>query len=133
MIPVLAQLSSAMAQPLVQWLVGASAAAFLLNQGLDLWKKHFRENPAPSDTYATKEQLREAHGRIGRERNEINVAIAKIEAAQAAASIRVDGELQAIRVQIEESRQAAEARVEKLRTALDDQTKLIIDVIREAK
>lgn len=133
MIPVLAQLSSAMAEPLVQWLVGASAAAFLLNQGLDLWKKHFRENPTPSNTYATKEQLKEAHGRIGRERNEINVAIAKIEAAQAAASIRVDAELRAIRMQIEESREAGEARVEKLRGALDDQTKLIIDVIREAK
>jgi len=113
MLPI-AQLSPDQIAPLVQWLVGASAAAFLLNQGLSLWKDHFRESPIPADTYATLAQLKEAHGRIGRERSEINTALAKIEAAQAAATIRLDAELCSLRDQLAQNNADGEARATKL-------------------
>lgn len=119
MIHLLAQISPDLAAPTVQWLVGASAVAFLANQGLSLWKDHFRENPIPADTYATLHQLKEAHGRIGRERAEINVAIAKIEAAQAAAAIRLDAELTALREQLASNNQAGDERAEKLHNRIN--------------
>jgi len=110
----LAQISADQIAPLVQWLIGASAFAFLLNQGLSLWKEHFRENPAPADTYATLAQLKEAHGRIARERGEINAAIAKIEAAAVAANLRLDAELSALRDQLAANNTAGEDRAAKL-------------------
>ena len=94
------------------------------------------ETPQPftvkqAEEFATKAQLTEVHGRIGRERREIDSHFARIEAAQLAAGQRLDAELVAIRESIQESREAGEARVEKLRDAMDEQTKLIISVIRE--
>jgi hypothetical protein len=50
-----AQLPSELSSPLVSWLLGGSAALFLLNQALTFWKDHMREQPAARDTYATKE------------------------------------------------------------------------------
>ena len=114
MTPLLAQISADLASPLVQWLVGASAAAFLANQAISLWKDHFRESPIPADTYATLAQLKEAHGRIGRERTEINACLAKIEAAQTTATLRLDAELAALREQLATNNTDGEARAAKL-------------------
>lgn len=55
----LAQLSADLVPPLVQWLLGASASLFLLNQAITFWKEHMREQPAPADTYATKKEHEE--------------------------------------------------------------------------
>lgn len=107
--------------------------------GLAAWKSYRAkdpETPQPftvkqAEEFVTKAQLTEVHGRIGRERREIDAHFARIEAAQLAAGQRLDAELVAIRESIQESREAGEARVEKLRDAMDEQTKLIISVIRE--
>ena len=103
-------------------------------------KKLFFEKAAPQpfvvkphEDAVTKNQLTEVHGRISRERKELDLALARIEAAHAAATQRLDGELRGIRDEIKESRDAGEVRMEKLRASLDDQTRLIIEVIREAK
>lgn len=104
-------------------------AAFLLviyNQA----KAAFGSNPPLHKAYASKEELVQVHGRIKREREEINLALAKIEASAAAAALRVDGELRSIRESIDEGQQAGEARVQRLEDKLDEQTKLIISVIR---
>lgn len=68
MIHLLAQVSNDQINPLVQFVVGGSAAVFLLNQAITFWKEHMREQPTPSTTYATKEELRQAHGRMNREK-----------------------------------------------------------------
>lgn len=104
-------------------------AAFLLiiyNQA----KSAFGINPPLHKSYASKDELHEVHGRIKRERAEINQAMAKIEAAALASNCRLDDELSAIREQIVDNNRAGEARMETLRTQIADQTKLIISVIR---
>ncbi len=60
MLPVLAQVTTDMLGPIVPWLVGASGAMFLLNQVLTFYKEHIREQPTPSNTYATKDE----HGEL---------------------------------------------------------------------
>ncbi|MBC8009961.1 MAG: hypothetical protein H7067_07680 [Burkholderiales bacterium] len=110
----LAQISADQLGPLVPWLVGASAMLFLANQALTFWKEHMREKPIPGETYATLTQIKEVHGRIKRERDEINIALAKIEAAQAASAIRLDAELNAIREQLAANNEAGEERAAKL-------------------
>ena len=52
----LAQLAADTVAPLVQWIIGGSAALFMLNQAITFWKDHLREQPAPADTYATKRE-----------------------------------------------------------------------------
>lgn len=94
------------------------------------FKAAFGVNPPLHKSYASKDDLTQVHGRIKRERDEINIAIAKIEAAAAAAAHRVDGELHAIRDSIDAVGTAGEARVQRLEDKLDEQTKLIISVIR---
>lgn len=37
----------------LQWLAGLSLAMFLVNQALNFYKAHIREQPSPSGTYAT--------------------------------------------------------------------------------
>lgn len=78
----LAQIGADAVGPLVQWIIGGSAVMFLLNQVLTFYKQHIREQPTPSNTYATKEEMKFAHGRISRERAEINAALAKFETEQ---------------------------------------------------
>ena len=56
MIP-LAQLSLESMPSLVTFIVGGSAALFLVNQALTFYKEHIRERPTPADTYATKTEL----------------------------------------------------------------------------
>ena len=94
------------------------------------------ETPQPftvrqAEEFATKAQLTEVHGRIKRERGEIDAHFARVEQAALEATRRVDHELHAIRESIEDGQRAGEARVETLREKIDDQTKLIISVIRE--
>lgn len=80
----LAQLSADMAGPVVAWILGASGVLWFTNQAFDFYKAHIREQPTPSDTYATKAELREVHGRIKRERDEVNARIAGMDG-------RIDG------------------------------------------
>lgn len=109
--------------------------------GLAAWKSYRTkeaETPQPFmvkpvEELATKAQLTEVHGRIKRERQEIDAHFARIEATQLASAQRIDNELLAIRDSIQESRDAGEQRVNGLRDKLDEQTRLIISVIREAK
>ena len=128
MIPVLAQISADQLGPIVPWLLGASAALFLLNQAITFWKEHMREAPAPADTYATKKELHEAHGRISRERKELDAAIAKAELTQKEASQRLDAELGAIRETLEANNDAGAAREQRINGRIDDLRDVVGDM-----
>ncbi len=120
MLPLLlAQLSPDMIPPLVQWVIGASAAVFLLNQALDFYKSHIREQPTPSDTYATKKELAEAHGRMKREKGEADAKFAALAAEDIRLREKLDDEIAAIQQQLVANNTAAELRVGKLNDKLD--------------
>lgn len=53
----LAQISLDTIPALVTFIVGGSAAVLLINQVLTFYKVHIREQPTPSQTYATKIEL----------------------------------------------------------------------------
>lgn len=120
MLPTLAQLSADMVPATVAWILGASGTMFLLNQALSFYKEHIREQPTPADTYATKKELHETHGRISRERKEIDAAIARVEAQQKELGAQIDSDLQAIRDQVAGNNEASEQRVERINRRLDD-------------
>lgn len=120
------------------YLILSAGGVVALLGGVKYLREKKEETPSPlvvkaHDEWATKAQLTEVHGRIKRERAEIDAHFARVEAAAAEAARRIDGELHLIREEIQESREAGEARVEKLRDAMGEQTKLIISVIREGK
>jgi hypothetical protein len=60
----LAQVDVEMVGPIVPWIAGASLTVFLLNQALCFFKEHIREQPTPSDTYATKPEHAELKERV---------------------------------------------------------------------
>ena len=60
----LAQFDPSSVPSLVIFIVGGSAAIFLINQVLTFWKDHMREQPAPADTYATKSEHTELKDRV---------------------------------------------------------------------
>jgi hypothetical protein len=137
MIPFLAQAT----QPLSHETMGMiGLALMLLTRWLWDYNRQRREeegrvepksNPPLHERFASREELRQAHGRMNREREEAAARFARIEAEAAAAGQRTDAELHAIRESIEESAAAGEARVERLREKMDEQTNLIISVIRK--
>ena len=96
----LAQIGADAVGPLVQWIIGGSGAMFLLNQALTFYKEHIREQPTPSNTYATKEEMKYAHGRITRERAEINAALAKFETEQLRREEEIDKIITAVRTEL---------------------------------
>lgn len=53
----IAQLALDTVPAFVTFVVGGSAALFLVNQALTFYKEHIKERPAPADTYATKTEL----------------------------------------------------------------------------
>lgn len=114
----LAQISTDMLGPIAPWLISASAVLFLVNQGITFYKDHFRESPIPADTYATKKELHETHGRISRERKEIDAALT-----------RADAEIKALAEGLQDAvgqiRRDGEARVSALGAHIDDLKKEI--------
>lgn len=90
--------------------------------GLAAWKSYREpraETPQPftvrqAEEFATKAQLTEVHGRIKRERAEIDAAINNVRAEYRETSQRIDAELAALREQLAENNAAGEARAEKL-------------------
>lgn len=149
MLPLLATLALAQADapppdfgPWLANLMYLALTGAAIMGGLAAWKSYRSKDPEatpqpfmvkPVEELATKAQLTEVHGRIKRERQEIDAHFTRIEATHLASSQRIDNELLAIRDSIQESRDAGEQRVNGLRDKLDEQTKLIISVIREAK
>lgn len=93
MFPLLAQLSTENIPSLITVLVGGSAAIFLINQVLTFYKTHMKEQPTPANTYATKEEMKHTHGRIGREREEVNLALAALREEQKAMRLVLDTEI----------------------------------------
>ena len=89
----LAQLSLENIPPLITVLVGGSAAIFLINQVLTFYKQHMKEQPTPANTYATKEEMKFAHGRISREREELNRELARLSEEQKALRMVLDTEI----------------------------------------
>lgn len=90
--------------------------------GLAAWRS-YREPRAetpqpftvkPADQFATQQQLTEVHGRIKRERAEIDAAINNVRAEYRETSQRIDAELLALRHQLAANNEAGEARAEKL-------------------
>lgn len=53
----LAQLKLDSIPSFVMFIVGGSATIFLINQVLTFYKEHMKEQPTPSNTYATKVEL----------------------------------------------------------------------------
>jgi biopolymer transport protein ExbB/TolQ len=75
----------------VGWIVVTVASlAVGLNAILSFWKNHIRGNPAPADTFATKDELDMAHGRISRERRDIDAEIRRVELASEKRADRVE-------------------------------------------
>ena len=93
MTTLIAQLTPANLPSFVQFVIGGSATIFLLNQALRFYKDHIKEQPTPSNTYATKEELRQTHGRIAREREELNREIARVGEEQKAIRLVLDSEI----------------------------------------
>lgn len=93
MISLLAQLSADMLGPVVPWIAGASLTLFFVNQAITFWKEHMRESPAPADAYATKQEMKEAHGRMSRERDETRALIVAAEARMQTECKRISDEV----------------------------------------
>ena len=128
-----AQLPADTVAPLVQWIIGGSAFVFLLNQGLSFYKEHIREKPLASETYATKAQMTEAHGRISRERKEIDQALTVLREEDKVLRQKLDDEIAEIGEQIKANGQAGEERVIKLHDRLNELPVQILDLLRKTK
>ena len=89
------------------------------------WRQLYpKEVPSPltvraHEEFATKAQLTEVHGRIKRERGELDAAIAAGEARQSAALARVDAELHGVRAQLAANNEAGDDRAEKLHNRIN--------------
>lgn len=93
MIHCLAQLTTEALPSFVTFVIGGSASVFLLNQVLTFYKSHMKEQPTPANTYATKDELRQAHGRMDREKREFDAAIRDLKAADIRISEKVEAEM----------------------------------------
>ncbi|MBA4136754.1 MAG: hypothetical protein C0518_05505 [Opitutus sp.] len=93
MLPLLAQLSAQAIPSFIVFVVGGSATLFLINQALTFYKSHMKEQPTPATTYATKDEAKNLHGRIAREREEINRELTRIDAEQKALRNTLDLEI----------------------------------------
>lgn len=104
-----------------------SVTAASIVGGLAAWKSYRAkepETPQPlivrgADQWATHQQLTEVHGRIKRERGEIDAAIAAVRAEYRDTSQRIDAELVAVRQQLAANDKAGEARAEKLHNRIN--------------
>ncbi len=57
-------IGSATGQAIVLWIWGACGTAFLANIVLNFWKQNMREQPRPSETYATKLEVNELERKL---------------------------------------------------------------------
>lgn len=126
MFPILANIPVDAIQ-LFGFLGSAGAVLWIINQ----FKGAFGANPPLHKAYASKDDLTQVHGRIKREREETDKAVARLEAEQRLLRGKLDEDLEGLRDQIAQNNKDGEQRVTGLRTALDEQTKLIISVIRK--
>jgi hypothetical protein len=122
-----------MVHPLVQWLIGLSTAIFMANQILSFYRDHIREKPTASDTYATKKEMAEAHGRMSRERKDIDSALDLLRAEDRSLRAKLEFEIADIGEKIIENGRAGEARVVKLHDRLDELPDKILDLLRKTK
>jgi hypothetical protein len=111
------------------YLIGIVTAAVVLWKQLTGKSEETRITPQPLEVkpharLAKWEELEtvknEAHGRISRERKEIDAAIARVEAQQKELGAQIDSDLQAIRDQVAGNNEASEQRVERINRRLDD-------------
>ena len=87
----------------------------------------------PHDTWATKDELTQVHGRIGRERNEVNAMIAGVQSAASreiqavaaqVAQHAVDGEKRVVRIN---------ERIDALRDDIKDAPAATVALLRQTK
>jgi hypothetical protein len=112
------------------WLANAAYLALLAASILGglVALKNLREKPSETpqpftvktaEQFATQQQLTEVHGRIKRERLEIDKAIADVRTEYRDTSERIDAELRALREQLAGNNEAGEARAEKLHNRIN--------------
>lgn len=89
----LAQLSADTGSSLMTFLVGGSAALFLINQALTFYKQHIKEQPTPANTYATKDEMKQAHGRMTREKDEFDRQIRELKEEQERLDQKLDNKI----------------------------------------
>lgn len=137
MIPALAQVSADQIHPLVQFIIGGSAAVFLLNQAITFWKEHMREKPIPGETYATlaavKEMDRQAHGRMNRERDAAANALAAAEARMQAECKRIAEEVGTFNANGEDRVRRINERIDELRDEVANAPAATVRLLRETK
>lgn len=117
--------------------LAGSATALLVG-----WKK-LKEKPAaelPSPLvvkghvdFATREELRQAHGRMNREKAESDARFARIEADATAAAEHLDTVVEGLRDQLASNNTAGEARVVALHNRINAIPGEIINLLRSTK
>lgn len=133
MIPALAQISTDQIHPLVQFIVGGSAAVFLLNQAITFWKDHMREQPTPSDTYATKQEMKEAHGRMSRERDETRALIVAAEGRMQAECSRIAAEVAGYNTNAEDRATRINNRIDDLSDKVAEAPEKVVEMLVRTK
>lgn len=137
MIPTLAQISPDQVHPLVQFIVGGSAAVFLLNQAITFWKDHMREKPIPGETYATialvKDLDRMAHGRMNRERDAAAAALVAAETRMQAECKRIAEEVAGYNTNAEDRAKRINERIDDLRDDVAAAPAATVRLLRETK
>jgi hypothetical protein len=61
---ILAQVPAATGAEIATWLISAAAVLLIMERGFSFWKNHLREEPTPSQTYATRTALSELDARV---------------------------------------------------------------------
>jgi len=106
------------------WLAGGIAAVL----GCFVAVQSLREPPAesppqpfevkPHTAYATKEDLKLAHGRIARERGEVDAAIAELRADLRASTDKLANSVNALRLEIKADNQGVHTRINEVLAAV---------------
>jgi peptidoglycan hydrolase CwlO-like protein len=88
----LAQLVLESTPALITFLVGGSAALFLVNQALTFYKDHIKETPTPAGTYATLEKLDVELGRERGARKQMHQEMTEIQKSITALQTETDSQ-----------------------------------------
>ncbi|QYM80275.1 hypothetical protein K0B96_06580 [Horticoccus luteus] len=119
------------------WLAVAFAAVVVAWRQMTGKSEETRISPSPLEVkqharLAKWEELEtvkaEAHGRISRERKEIDAAIVRVEQQQRALGLRIDDDLREIRDAMQANNEAAEKRVERINARLDNLNTVVTDL-----
>jgi len=103
------------------------------------WRQLYpKEVPNPltvraHEEFATKAQLTEVHGRIKRERGELDAAIAAAEIRQRDANARLDAELTAMREQLASNNDNGNERAEKLHNRINTVLEAVSEIRGELR